>query len=302
MSFALLFSGQGTQHAAMLPWLADGDLVERTRSELGVADWRAHLADPDWAARNANAQVLLTGLGLAAWLQLAPSLPAPAAVAGYSVGELASFAAAGVFDATTAIDLACTRAAAMDRCAASTPGGLLALSGFPDEELERLCDESGTALAIRNGRSAVVLGGPQPSLDVAARLAQAAGGHCTRLKVEVASHTPWMQAAADDFAQALSALPLRAPRVPLFSNAADRVMSAEQAGHALSLQIAQTVRWDGCLENIRSRQVDCVLEIGPGAALARMWNQRYPDVPARSADEFRTASAVVDWVLRNSSS
>ena len=79
-------------------------------------------------------------------------------------------------------------------------------------------------------------------------------------------------------------------------------MSAEQAGHALSLQIAQTVRWDGCMENIRSRQVDCVLEIGPGAALARMWNQRYPDVPARSADEFRTASAVVDWVLRNSSS
>jgi [acyl-carrier-protein] S-malonyltransferase len=41
-----------------------------------------------------------------------------------------------------------------------------------------------------------------------------------------------------------------------------------------------------------------VLEVGPGAALASMWNRRFPDVPARSADEFRSADAVVDWVLR----
>jgi [acyl-carrier-protein] S-malonyltransferase len=46
--------------------------------------------------------------------------------------------------------------------------------------------------------------------------------------------------------------------------------------------------------------VGCVLEIGPGAALARMWNQRYPDVPARSADEFHSLSAVVRWIERSS--
>jgi [acyl-carrier-protein] S-malonyltransferase len=47
------------------------------------------------------------------------------------------------------------------------------------------------------------------------------------------------------------------------------------------------------------RRVGCVLEIGPGAALARMWNQRFPDVPARSVDEFRSRSAIVDWVKRH---
>ena len=36
---------------------------------------------------------------------------------------------------------------------------------------------------------------------------------------------------------------------------------------------------------------------GPGAALARMWNQRFSDVPARSCDDFRSASAVTDWIV-----
>ena len=299
MGFAIVFSGQGMQHAAMLPWLADDELVEQTRSELGVIDWRAHLNDAGWASRNANAQVLLTGLSLAAWAQLSRSLPPPAAVAGYSVGELASFAAAGVFDARTALALADTRARAMDRCAAAAPGGLLAVSGLREAQIERLCAESGAVLAIDNDSHAIVLGGSHAALDAAARAAQAAGAHCTRLKVDVASHTPWMQAAVEEFAQALSTLPLRVPRVPLFSNAADRITSGAQAARALALQIAQTVRWSACMDNIHARQVECVLEVGPGAALARMWNQRFPDVPARSADEFRSASAIADWVLRN---
>jgi len=300
MSFAIVFSGQGMQHAAMLPWLADDDeLVERTRRELGVADWRAHLGDPDWASRNANAQVLLTGLDLAAWAQLSRLLPTPVAVAGYSVGELASFAAAGVFDAGRALTLAGARARAMDRCAAAAPGGLLAVSGLSALQVEQLCASSGAALAIDNGDHAVVLGGPHAAMHAAQRTAEAAGARCTRLAVDVASHTPWMRAAVDEFAQVLATGPLRAPRIALFSNAADRITSGALAAEALALQIAQTVRWSACMDHLRARQVACVLEIGPGAALARLWNQRYPEVPARSADEFRSASAIAGWVSRN---
>jgi [acyl-carrier-protein] S-malonyltransferase len=299
MGFAIVFSGQGMQHAAMLPWLADDDRVERMRTQLGVADWRAHLNDAAWSSRNSNAQILLTGLNLAAWTQLSQSLPPPAAVAGYSVGELASFAAAGVFDASTALALADIRARAMDQCAATTPGGLLAVSGLPPTDIAHLCANSGAVLAIDNDSHAVVLGGPHAALDAAAQLALTAGAHCTRLKVDVASHTPWMQAASDAFSITLSTLPLQSPRFPLFSNAADRITSGKQAAGALARQIAQTVRWSACMDNIHARQVGCVLEVGPGAALARIWNQRFPDVPARSVDEFRSASAIIDWVTRH---
>jgi [acyl-carrier-protein] S-malonyltransferase len=243
--------------------------------------------------------VLLTGLNLAAWAQLSRGLPTPAAVAGYSVGELASFSAAGVFDASTAIALAGIRARAMDRCAAAAPGGLLAVSGMAPAQVERLCAETGVALALENGSHAVVLGGPHAALEATWLQAVAAGAQCTRLKVDVASHTPWMQAAADEFELALSTLPLRAPRMPLFSNAADRVLRGEQAARALSMQISRTVRWSACMDHIHMRRVGCVLEIGPGAALARMWNQRFPEVPARSVDEFRSEAAVVAWVQRH---
>jgi len=296
MSFALVFSGQGTQHPAMLPWLGDDTIVRGMCTHLGTPDWRAALADPAWAARNAHAQILLTGVALAAWHQIAPLLPAPAAIAGYSVGELAAFSAAGVFDAETALDLARRRAEAMDRCAERTPGAMLAVTGLGAEAIDRLCDESGLAIAIRNGPQSAVLGGPHAALDRAERALAVRNARCTRLRVGVASHTPGMRDAAVEFLRTLSEVKFAKPRMALFSNAADRVHDAAGARHALAAQIAATVRWDECMENIRARNVACVLEIGPGQALTRMWNERYPDVPARSCDEFRSMAGVAKWV------
>jgi [acyl-carrier-protein] S-malonyltransferase len=299
MSFALLFSGQGTQHPAMLPWLADDGLVRDMRARLGVDDWRRALAEPGWAERNDNAQTLLTGLALAAWGQLAPLLASPAAVAGYSVGELAAFSAAGVIDPATAAALAPQRAEAMDQCAARVPGGLLAVSGLSEQKLEQLRVDAGLALAIRNGNESVIFGGPMAALDDGERIAMALGAQCTRLRINVASHTPWMREAAESFSRTLADVPFHAPQVVLFSNAADRIRDARSARVALAAQIARTVRWDECMENIMARQVRCVLEIGPGQALARMWNQRYSSVPARACDDFRSASAIAAWLNRH---
>ena len=296
MSFALLFSGQGTQHPAMLPWLADDALVRAMCARLGIDNWRHALAKPEWAERNDNAQTLLTGLALAAWGQLAPLLAPPAAVAGYSVGELAAFSAAGVIDPATAAALAPQRAEAMDHCAARAPGGLLAVSGVSEQKLEQLRLEAGLELAIRNGNASVILGGPIAALNDAERKAAALGAQCTRLRVNVASHTPWMREAAESFSRTLAQVPFDAPRVVLFSNAGDRIRDAKSARVALAAQIARTVRWDECMENVLARQVRCVLEVGPGQALARMWNQRYPTVPARACDDFRSAAAIAAWL------
>jgi [acyl-carrier-protein] S-malonyltransferase len=301
MGFAIVFSGQGMQHAGMLSWLDEDASVAETCRALRVDDWRSALGNPTWASRNGNAQTLLTGLNLAAWAQLSPSLKSPGAVAGYSVGELASFAAAGVVDARTALALAGTRAQAMDRCADVAPGGLLAVSGVAPAQIERLCAESGCAIAIDNDSHAVVLGGTLEALNAAEMAARAAGASATRLMVNVASHTHLMRAAADEFALALAAVPLRAPSVPLFGNTGDRITSSRQAASALVMQMAQTVRWSACMDHIHMRRVGCVLEIGPGTALARMWNQRFPDVPSRAVDEFRSQSAIVDWLNRHTS-
>lgn len=298
MGYGLLFSGQGTQHAAMLPWLDDGlPLLRQTSMALGVTHWRLALQDAAWAACNRHAQLLLTGTGLAAWQQLAPALPPPAAVAGYSVGELAAFCCAGVFDDLTAIGLAAERAAAMDRAAAQSPGGLLAITGPDVQVVEGWCAQAGCTIAIHIAADSAVAGGPPAALQALQQRALDAGAKCAMLNVAVASHTPAMQPAAQAFAQVLRVSTLRPPRTPLFCNAtADRVHTAAQAADALAAQIAQTVQWSDCLDALHARRLACVLEIGPGSALAAMWNRRHPDVPARSADEFRSARAVVDWV------
>jgi [acyl-carrier-protein] S-malonyltransferase len=92
---------------------------------------------------------------------------------------------------------------------------------------------------------------------------------------------------------------LRPPPGPPFGSTGDRIVDAKAAAQALAAQIASTVLWDQCLESVRARNVACVLEVGPGAALAAMWNQRFPEIPARSADEFQDAGAIVDWIERH---
>ena len=296
MSLALLFPGQGSQQPQMLPWLdaqpEAAPVLDALRRAVG--DWRH--ADPVQLQANAVAQPLLTGVGLAAWRSLAGRLPAPAVVAGYSVGELAAFAAADVFDAATALDLAACRSQAMDACVADRDGGLLAVQG---PQALRRAQASGLALAIRIGAEFVLVGGTSAELDTWAGRWGAEGLRCTRLPIAIPSHTPAMAPAAAAFAQRLQAIALRPARMPVvcnFSGSASRSPAALAA--ALAGQIASTVRWDDCMDGIAERGVRCVLELGPGAALSAMWRERHPGIPARSVDEFNGPDGVAAWVAQ----
>lgn len=300
MGYAVVFSGQGMQHPGMLPWLDDGELLAQAAQRLGVRHWRERLDDADWLSNNRNAQVLLTACALAAWAPLARHLPPPTLIAGYSVGELPAFAAAGVFDPLTALDLAEQRATAMDACARACPGGMLGITGLARPEVQRLCAAWGLHLAIDNGPLSVVLGGPTDALQAAEQAGCILGAHGTRLKVAVASHTPLMAGARTAFAQALEHQPLHAPSITLLAGATvERVRHAEQARHALSAQISQTIRWGECMDALHARGVRCVLEVGAGSSLARLWNQQFADVPARSVDEFRQIGGILPWVRKH---
>jgi len=299
---ALLFPGQGTQHPGMLPWLDEEaeaqPLLQALVAMLG-ADWRARLAEAEWASANAVAQPLLVGLELAAWHCLAPRLLAPIVVAGYSVGELAAFVAAGVLDPMEALRLARVRAECMDRAVAGLPTGLLAIGDLPLAAIEAWCARHGLALAIRLGADRAIVGGPTASLAAAADDPAVAGCKLTPIAARVASHTPWMQAAAAEFAQALSAVPFAAPRASVvcdFTGATSRRPAELQ--RCLAAQIASPIPWDSCMESVAERQVRCVLEVGPGTTLATLWRGAYPEIPVRSVDEFRSAAAAAEWVAK----
>lgn len=292
MGLALLFPGQGTQHAGMLPWL---EPVEELAALFGE-DWRSRMSDPAWTQANAVAQPLLVGVELAAWRVLAPLLPAPVVVAGYSVGELAAFSAAGVFDAPAALELAHRRAQAMDRSVAGQATALVAVRDLPLEAITAWCLRHGLAVAIRLAPDRAIVGGPASAIDAALPEIE---GRATAIGVRIASHTAWMAAAVPEFGAQLARVPLQAPCAPVvcnFTGAATR-RPAELA-RCLSAQIASTVLWDACLESVAERHPRCVLEVGPGTTLATMWRAAQPQIPARSIDEFRSVGAIVDWVGR----
>lgn len=297
MGYALVFTGQGQQHPGMLPWLARDETLVTLEGELG-ADWRERLIDPAIAADNRRAQLLLTATSCAAWGQLRAHMPAPDIVAGYSVGELAAFAAAGVFDKSTAVSLAAARADCMDAAAAGVSTGLLGVTGASADGLAALCTRFDLDVAIRIDSGSAVLGGLREGIQAAAAAGGASGWRCTLLNVSLASHTRWMHEAVGCFDRTLAGAPLHRPACALMSNLLGRVRSTAELRAALAGQLSQTVRWDECMEQIAAHRVQAVLEIGPGQALARLWNDRYPQVPARSVDEFRSIGAIVSWISR----
>ena len=299
MSLALLFAGQGTQHVAMLPWLETcpdaAPALSLVAAQLG-AEWRTHLTTPEWPYANAVAQPLLTGLGIAAWQGLAPRLPAPTVVAGYSVGELAAFCVAGVFDASTAMALAADRAVAMDRAAGGLDTGLMSVQGLGKAAQQATCDRYGIFVAIRLAADRVVLGGLSEALTVAERELSADGVRCTRLAVGIASHTPLMAAAAVAFDSRLSKLSLSSPDSVLICNhTGTPEREPSRLKQVLARQLATPVLWDSCMDAIAERRVRCVLEVGPGSALAKIWRERHPHIPVRSVDEFRSVDAIARW-------
>jgi [acyl-carrier-protein] S-malonyltransferase len=298
VSLAVLFPGQGTQHAAMLPWLdaAGADALMPLVDALG-ADWRERLADAAWAQRNDVAQPLLTGVCIAAWRVLVPLLPRPAVVAGYSVGELAAFHCAGVFAAGDAMALARRRAELMDASTHGVATGLLALADASPALVERLCRTHRLDVAIRFGPDRVVVGGARSALAAAAVEAARAGATTTTLDLAIASHTPWMADAVQPFAAALAAVPFERPQLALVADHEAGVLrDPGDLRRALASQLAVAIRWDDCMTAVAERGATCVLEMGPGTSLSRLWNARYPALPARSVDEFSTPTAIAGWV------
>lgn len=310
MTYALLFAGQGTQYPDMLQWLeaepACAPLIIAMQHEIG-SDWRLQLQAPEIRSSNPFAQTLVTGTALAAWAAVARHLKesdthapeaGPAIVAGYSVGELAAFACAGVFDAQTAIALAGQRAAMMDASVANTDTGLLSVSGLRVDTVTGRFAQLDCAIYLAPDHG--IYAGESAALEEAVAILQTLGAICKRLDVRVASHSRWMVAASEAFARHLAGCQWQRPTVPIALNATGAATrQPDVLRQALAQQISSTVQWASCMDAIAESGVRCVLEVGAGVALSKLWNQRYPDIAARSLDEFRNAEGAARWIVRN---
>ncbi|WP_308788931.1 ACP S-malonyltransferase [Telluria aromaticivorans] len=249
---------------------------------------------------NRVAQPSIVAATLATWTALGELAPAPALVAGYSIGELAAWGVAGALDPLDAVKLAVERARLMDACMASgPPQGMVALSDMPIGSADELLQRFGFHAAIVTGDDTLVAGGLARQREALAEAAVAAGGRAAVLPVEVASHTPLMGAAVAPFAALLHAQRWSAPAFPVLSGiSAEPLQDASRAVDHLARQLAEPIRWKDCMDACVEAGVTVALELGPGAALSRMLQARHPDIACRSITEFRSLGGVCSWLGR----
>src|SRR6266403_1458002 len=277
MTLAVLCSGQGPQRSNMFALTGDApeaaNLFAHAATLLGGRDPREMVqTDPDDTLhQNRVRQILCTLQALAATATLRGAWPRRLIIAGYSVGEVAAWSVAGLMDATMTLDLVSRRANAMD--APSRPG------------------------------DAFVLGGPGAALDIIADVAKRMGAaRAVRLAVNVASHTPRLAAASSEFRKILDQTPTKlAPdsNVRLFSGIDGSPVVNISAGlNKLAKQISHTVQWAHCLEGCVEAGASVFFELGPGRALNEMAAGAYPDISARSLEDFRTLQGARAWLAR----
>ncbi len=300
MRLAIVFSGQGQQsaeHFQTLQTMVSPETAAQLSKQLPDA-WHNAAVHCETLGQNRIAQPFIFAFQLQWWHELQPLLPRPICAAGYSLGELAACSAAGAFDMQQGITLAAQRAACMDDCI-QTPAGLMAIMGLSLNDIEKITTSSNTHLAIINPEQHYVIGGLEQDLQHAGQLAHEQGAmRVVRLSVQTPSHTALLQSATPAFARHLAPYRNKAPLTFKVLSAMDgrAAMLAAQALDALADQISHAMSWVACLQAIRELQPDAVLEIGPGRAMARMWNAIYPDIPARAIDDFRSPLGIQKWV------
>lgn len=306
---AILCSGQAGQHAGMFDLARQDPEADALLQSWPLAAVCGH-ALPDILTNerllyaNPIAQPLVVAAGLATWQAVRKSLPPPVIVAGYSIGELTSWAIAGALDAEEAIHLAARRAELLQACVApNQPQIMLAISLTHSlSSLDDLCQllrQQNFHIAIAIAEDSVIAGGLLECVPAIEKAVAELGGKVTRLPIEIASHTPWMNGAVAPFRQALIDSRIRTPSIPVLAGISGaRQHNKEDAFASLPGQLAETICWQAVMDSMEEAGITMALEIGPGAALSKMLKTRHPHIESRSVADFRSLAGLQKWVER----
>lgn len=195
-------------------------------------------------------------------------------VAGHSLGEYSALAAAGTFSLADAARLLKTRGQAMQKAVPVGQGAMAALLGADIEQAREIAAEAAQGevceAANDNAPGQVVVSGHKTAVDRAIAIAATKGlKRAVLLPVSAPFHCALMQPAADVMAEALAAVTLLAPSVPVVSNvAAEAVSDPEEIRRLLVAQVTGTVRWREVVLFMKGEGVDKLVEAGAGKVLS----------------------------------
>lgn len=193
-------------------------------------------------------------------------------VAGHSLGELSALTAAGVLSFEDGLRLASVRATAMQRACELTPSTMAAVLGLADEVIESVCAQITNEIVVPanyNCPGQVVISGSVAGIQLADERLKAAGAkRVVLLAVGGAFHSPFMEPAQTEFAEAVELMPFRTPRCPVYQNVnAQATTDPQQIKANLIAQLSSPVRWTQSVERMVADGATEFVECGPGKVL-----------------------------------
>ena len=195
----------------------------------------------------------------------------PQMVAGHSLGEFSALVAAGAMTFEDGLKLVSQRAMAMQKACEITPSTMAAVLGMDSAKIEEICaaTEGVVVAANYNCNGQVVISGEVEAVkNACAALKEAGAKRALVLPVGGAFHSPLMDPARVELAQAIENTTFATPVCPVYQNvdAKPHTDPAEIKANLL-VQLTAPVRWTQSVENMVADGATHFTEVGPGTVL-----------------------------------
>lgn len=295
--FAFVFPGQGSQSLGMLNGFAANPIVQQTIAEASEAlqfDLARLIGDgpKEDLDLTTNTQPVMLAAAVAfyrAWI--AAGGAAPSLVAGHSLGEYSALVAAGVIPFHDAVRLVRFRAQAMQEAVPVGQGGMAAILGLSDADVQGVCEASAQGEVVEavnfNAPAQVVIAGHKNAIARACEAAKAKGAkRALPLAVSAPFHSSLLKPASDRLRDFMADMVFSAPQIAVINNV-DVAIENDPARikDALVRQAANPVRWVETVQRVAAEGITHVVECGPGKVLAGL---------TKRIDAGLTAEAIVD--------
>ncbi len=274
---AYVFPGQGAQFVGMGKDLYDHtplakELFEQANAVLGfrITDLMFAGTDEDLKQTKVTQPAIFLHSVI-----LARTLGAdfqPDMTAGHSLGEFSALVAAQALSFEDGLKLVSKRAQAMQKACELAPSTMAAVIGLPDETAEKICAEITDEVVVcanYNCPGQIVISGSMAGIDAACEKLTAAGAkRALKLKVGGAFHSPLMEPARAELAEAIESTAFSQPVCPVYQNVDARPQTdPDVIRKNLVAQLTSPVRWTQTVQNMVADGATRFVELGPGNVL-----------------------------------
>ena len=201
----------------------------------------------------------------------------PDMVAGHSLGEFSALVASGCLRFEDGLRLVYARAMAMQACCDAVPGTMAAIIKLDDSTIEHICEETeGLVVAANyNCPGQVVISGEKEAVMAACEKMKEAGAkRALPLQVGGAFHSPLMEPARKQLAEAIEATTFHTPICPIYQNVDARPHTdTDDIKQNLLLQLTSPVRWTDSVMQMKADGMTEFEECGPGQVLTGLINK-----------------------------